>query len=282
MDAFDVELAHVQKSFGRFRAIEDFSLGVVRGEFLTLLGPSGCGKTTIMKIIAGLLQPTAGDVFIRGERVNERAAYERDVSLMFQNYALFPHKSVFDNIAFGLKYRGVGLQERKRRVRAILDLVKLPHIEDRYPHQLSGGQQQRVALARSLVVNPAVVLLDEPLCNLDQKLRVGMQVELKQIQEKSGMTFVFVTHDQGEALALSDRIVVINQGEILQVGTPREVYERPQSRFVADFLGQSNFFEGTITQLEGSLAQFTTDNGASLYSTRQNAAVSLTVTKESS
>jgi spermidine/putrescine ABC transporter ATP-binding subunit len=259
--ALDVELVGIQKSFGNVRAAEDISLGVYRGEFLSLLGPSGCGKTTIMKMVAGLLEPSAGDIFIRGERVNDRPPYERDIGLMFQSYALFPHKTVFENIAFGLKYRGVGSAERQRRVREILNLVRLPDIQGRYPHQLSGGQQQRVALARTLVVNPAVALLDEPLSNLDKKLRAGMQVELKQIQEKSGITFIFVTHDQSEALAMSDRIAVMNAGKILQLGTPREIYQEPQSRFVADFLGQSNFFEGEVARTNNSCVEFKTASG---------------------
>jgi ABC-type Fe3+/spermidine/putrescine transport system ATPase subunit len=272
---FDVELVGVQKSFGSFRAVEDFSLGVYKGEFLTLLGPSGCGKTTIMKIVAGLVEPTAGNVIVRGEVVNDRPPYERDVSLMFQNYALFPHRTVFENVAFGLKYRGVKPDERKRLVKAILELVRLPDIQERYPHQLSGGQQQRVALARSLVVNPAVVLLDEPLSNLDQKLRAGMRIELKQIQEQSGITFIFVTHDQSEALALSDRIVVMNEGRILQVGTPREIYERPTSRFAADFLGVSNFFEGKVSQVKNGKIRFETHSGLTLYSTLETPGVSV-------
>jgi spermidine/putrescine ABC transporter ATP-binding subunit len=259
--ALDVELVGVQKSFGNVRAVEDISLRVYRGEFLSLLGPSGCGKTTIMKMVAGLLEPSAGDIFIRGERVNDRPPYDRDIGLMFQNYALFPHKTVFQNIAFGLKYRGVGSAERQRRVREILNLVRLPDIQDRYPHQLSGGQQQRVALARTLVVNPAVALLDEPLSNLDKKLRAGMQVELKQIQEKSGITFIFVTHDQSEALAMSDRIAVMNAGKILQLGSPREIYQEPKSRFVADFLGQSNFFEGKVARRNNSCVEFKTASG---------------------
>ncbi|MBT1517367.1 ABC transporter ATP-binding protein [Bradyrhizobium sp. SRL28] len=259
----DLELIDVRKSFGGVQAVDNVSLSVQRGEFVSLLGPSGCGKTTLMRMVAGLLKPTSGDILIRGERVNDHAPYQRDISLMFQNYALFPHKTSFENVAFGLKYRGVGLAERQRRVREALKLMRLPDIQDRYPHQLSGGQQQRVALARSLVVNPAVLLLDEPLSNLDKQLRVGMQVELKQIQEASGVTFIFVTHDQGEALAMSDRIVVMNAGKVLQLGSPREVYNEPLSRFVADFLGQSNFFEGHIERTEGSQLEFKTDRGLS-------------------
>jgi len=261
---YDVELVGIAKRFGSVPALEDISLSVRHGEFLTLLGPSGCGKTTLMKIIAGLIAPTIGDVIVRGQRVNDLPPYQRDVSLMFQNYALFPHKTVFDNIAFGLKYRGVKKADRADPVRRILELVRLPGMDSRYPHQLSGGQQQRIALARSLVVNPAVLLLDEPLSNLDQKLRVGMRVELKQIQESAQVTFVFVTHDQNEALALSDRIVVMNKGHILQVGTPKEIYERPTSRFVADFIGQSNFFNGAIVDYSNANLKFRTNSGVEL------------------
>jgi spermidine/putrescine transport system ATP-binding protein len=260
----DVELENVTKEFGKVVAVKDVSLQVRQGEFLTLLGPSGCGKTTTMRLVAGLETPTAGEIFIRQENVTDAPPYARDVSLMFQNYALFPHKNVFDNIAFGLKYRGVPENERKQRVREILELVHLPGIEARYPRQLSGGQQQRVALARALAVRPAVLLLDEPLSNLDLKLRERMRVELKQIQEQVGITFVFVTHDQEEALMLSDRVAVMEKGEIVQLGTPREVYERPQSRFVAGFIGQSNFLEGRVIRSGPSGAEVETLSGLTL------------------
>ena len=242
----DVELRSVTKRFGPVVAADDVSLQVRQGEFLTLLGPSGCGKTTTMRLVAGLETPTSGEILIREQCVTDLPPYHRNVSLMFQNYALFPHKNVFDNIAFGLKYRKVPGEERKQRVKESLALVHLPGMESRYPRQLSGGQQQRIALARALVVRPAVLLLDEPLSNLDLKLREKMRIELKQIQEQVGITFVFVTHDQQEALMLSDRIAVMDKGKLVQVGTPREVYERPQSRFVAEFVGQSNFLEGHI------------------------------------
>ena len=216
----DVELRSVSKKFGQVVAVDDVSFQVRQGEFLTLLGPSGCGKTTTMRLIAGLERPSAGELFIRQEKVTDAPPYARDVSLMFQNYALFPHKNVFDNIAFGLKYRERDLPKHKRgqRVKEALDLVRLPGIEARYPRQLSGGQQQRVALARALVIKPAVLLLDEPLSNLDLKLREKMRVELKQIQELVGITFIFVTHDQEEALMLSDRVAVMEEGKITQVG----------------------------------------------------------------
>jgi spermidine/putrescine transport system ATP-binding protein len=262
----DVELRNVSKKFGQVVAVDDVSLQVRQGEFLTLLGPSGCGKTTTMRIIAGLERPAAGEVFIRQENVTDAPPYARDVSLMFQNYALFPHKNVFDNIAFGLKYRERGLpkDERGQRVKEALDLVRLPGIEARYPRQLSGGQQQRVALARALVIKPAVLLLDEPLSNLDLKLREKMRVELKQIQELVGITFIFVTHDQEEALMLSDRVAVMEEGKITQVGVPREVYEKPQSRFVAEFIGQSNFLEARVVRVGPLGTEVETESGLTL------------------
>jgi spermidine/putrescine ABC transporter ATP-binding subunit len=259
----DVELRNVTKQFGDVVAVDDVSLQVHQGEFLTLLGPSGCGKTTTLRMIAGLETPTAGRVLIREEDVTDVPPYARDASLMFQNYALFPHKNIFDNIAFGLKYRERDMtkDERKRRARESLDLVHLPGIEARYPRQLSGGQQQRVALARALVVKPAVLLLDEPLSNLDLKLREKMRVELKQIQEQIGITFIFVTHDQEEALMLSDRVAVMEGGRLVQLDTPREVYENPRSRFVGEFIGQSNFLEGKVVQSDLSGSSIETESG---------------------
>ena len=260
----DVELKHVTKIFGKVVAVDDVSLQFKQGEFLTLLGPSGCGKTTTMRIIAGLEAPNRGQVFIRSQEVTHLPPYKRDVSLMFQNYALFPHKNVFDNVAFGLKYRKVAEAERKRLVGEVLDLVHLPGIEKRYPRQLSGGQQQRVALARALVVNPAVLLLDEPLSNLDLKLRERMRVELKQIQEQVGITFIFVTHDQEEALTLSDIVAVMEGGRIVQVGSPREIYEHPQTEFVAKFIGQSNILAGQVRQSSPTEIDFEADSGLRL------------------
>jgi spermidine/putrescine transport system ATP-binding protein len=262
----DVELRNVTKKFGKVGAVNDVSLQVRQGEFLTLLGPSGCGKTTTLRLVTGLEMPTAGEILIRREDVTDAPPYARDVSLMFQNYALFPHKNVFDNIAFGLKYRERGMpkDERKRRVKEALALVHLPGIEARYPRQLSGGQQQRVALARALVIKPAVLLLDEPLSNLDLKLREKMRVELKQIQEQVGITFIFVTHDQEEALMLSDRVAVMEKGEIIQLGTPREVYEKPRSRFVAEFIGQSNFSEGQVVRADPLGVEIEMESGLTL------------------
>jgi spermidine/putrescine ABC transporter ATP-binding subunit len=260
----DVELRNVTKSFGDVTAVDDVSLQVKQGEFLTLLGPSGCGKTTTLRIVAGLESATEGQVLIRGQEVSHQPPYRRDMSLMFQDYALFPHKDIYDNVAFGLKYRKVPEGARRNLVEEILDLVHLPGIEDRYPGQLSGGQQQRVALARALVVNPAVLLLDEPLSNLDLKLREQMRVELKQIQEQVGITFVFVTHDQEEALTLSDTIAIMEAGKVVQVGSPRQVYERPQTKFVARFIGQSNILEGRVRRSGSNEIEFETDNGLGL------------------
>lgn len=266
MTEIDVELRNLSKDFGKVPAVRDVSLQVRRGEFLTLLGPSGCGKTTTLRIIAGLETATAGRVFIRDSDVTDAPPSARDVSLMFQSYALFPHKNVFDNVAFGLKYRRRGMpkDERERRIREALELVHLPGIEGRYPRQLSGGQQQRVALARALVVEPAVLLLDEPLSNLDLKLRERMRIELKQIHEEVGVTFVYVTHDQEEALMLSDRVAVMERGKIVQRGTPREIYEQPRSRFVAEFIGQSNLLEGEVVGVSALGTQIETESGLTL------------------
>ena len=242
----DVVLRRVTKAFGPVTAVNDLTLEIPRGMFLSLLGPSGCGKTTTLRLIAGFEQPSQGDVFIRGRRVNQVPAYRRDFSMVFQNFALFPHMTVTHNVAFGLRMRGMPRAERDARAREALALVHLAGFEDRYPRQLSGGQQQRVALARAIVVRPAVLLLDEPLGSLDKKLREEMQVELRQLQREIGITTVFVTHDQEEALTLSDRVAIMNGGKIEQMGTPRELYERPATDFVANFLGVSNIFDGRV------------------------------------
>ncbi len=247
----DVILRGVTKTFGAVVAVNDLTLEIPRGIFLSLLGPSGCGKTTTLRLIAGFEQPSQGDIFIRGQRVNLVPAYRRDFSMVFQNFALFPHMTVADNVAFGLRMRRCPRDERDVRVREALALVHLAGLEDRYPRQLSGGQQQRVALARAIVVRPAVLLLDEPLGSLDKKLREEMQVELRQLQRAIGITAVFVTHDQEEALTLSDRVAIMNAGKIEQMGTPRELYERPATDFVANFLGVSNAFDGRVAAREG-------------------------------
>ncbi|WP_391117719.1 ABC transporter ATP-binding protein [Psychrobacillus sp. L3] len=243
-----VKLENVGKKFKDFVAAEDINLVVKSGEFLTLLGPSGCGKTTTLRMIAGFEQPTEGEVWIDGQLVNGVEPYKRDVNTVFQSYALFPHLNIFDNIAFGLRMKKVKKDEVKERVVNILKLVQLEEFINRKPNELSGGQRQRVAIARALVNNPKVLLLDEPLGALDLRLRKQMQVELKHLQKKLGITFIYVTHDQEEALTMSDRIIVMNEGLIEQIGSPTEIYERPRTRFIADFIGETNIFEGTVTR----------------------------------
>jgi putative spermidine/putrescine transport system ATP-binding protein/spermidine/putrescine transport system ATP-binding protein len=222
-------------------------LSVEAGAFVTLLGPSGCGKPTTLRMVAGLAAPSEGDILIKGLRVNDVPIHKRNLGIVFQNYALFPHKTVFDNVAFGLKYRKVPKPQIAERVGRALELVQLPQMAERFPSQLSGGQQQRIALARAIVIEPDVLLLDEPLSALDANLREGMRVELKKIQHQLGVTTIFVTHDQSEALAMSDKIIVMNQGRIEQEGSPEEVYTRPSSVFVASFLGNSNLLDGRVT-----------------------------------
>ena len=242
----------VTKRFGQTIAVDDLTLSVRRGEFFSLLGPSGCGKTTTLRMIAGFEQPTEGSVYLEGDPVDDVPPYERNVNTVFQSYALFEHLDVQGNIAFGLKRRGVPADEIRTRVREALELVQLTGRESAKPRQLSGGQMQRVALARALVNRPAVLLLDEPLGALDLKLRKQMQVELKQIQREVGITFLYVTHDQEEALSMSDRVAVMNEGRVIQCGPPEEVYERPTEEFVAGFIGISNLLEGVV-EGEGSV-----------------------------
>ena len=246
-----VTLNNIVKRFGNFTAVHRSSLEIPEGAFVTLLGPSGCGKTTNLRMIAGLLDPTEGEILIGGKRVNDVPIHKRNLGLVFQNYALFPHKTVADNVAFGLKYRDVPASEIPKRVEDALELVQLPHVAHRYPKELSGGQQQRIALARAIVIEPDVLLLDEPLSALDANLREDMRVELKRIQERIGVTTVFVTHDQSEALAMSDQIVVMSAGRVEQVGAPEEVYNTPASEFVANFLGASNIFDSQCTAIGG-------------------------------
>jgi putative spermidine/putrescine transport system ATP-binding protein len=239
----------VTKRFGDVLALDSVSLAVGRGEFMTLLGPSGCGKTTLLKLAAGFLGPDTGSISIDGKCVNDVATYKREVGMMFQNYALFPHMSIAENIAYGLKARRVPRNECRKRVADVLALVKLTGMDDRKPRQLSGGQQQRVALARALVINPTVLLLDEPFSALDKNLRAAMQVELREIQRKLGLTTIFVTHDQGEALSLSDRLAVMSEGQIRQLGTPLDIYRRPMDRFVASFVGDTNKLRGQLISI---------------------------------
>lgn len=243
-----IRLTGLTKTFGSVNAVDDLNLVINQGEFFSMLGPSGSGKTTVLRLIAGFDQPSSGRIELAGEDVTMTAPFARDVNTVFQDYALFPHMSVLENVAYGLRVRGVEKSERLRRAQEALESVQLAGFGDRKPSQLSGGQRQRVALARATVVRPKVLLLDEPLGALDLKLREQMQVELKELQRSLGITFIFVTHDQEEALTLSDRIAVFNNGRIEQLGTPNEIYERPRSPFVAGFVGTSNIFDSAFSR----------------------------------
>ncbi|HEY7033242.1 MAG TPA: ABC transporter ATP-binding protein [Thermomicrobiales bacterium] len=249
-----VLLRDVRKVFGGLVAVAGISLSVEPGEFITLLGPSGCGKTTTLRMIGGFEYPTSGTIEILGREMGGLPPYRRPVNTVFQHYALFPHMTVAANVGYGLEMARVPRDERRQRVARALELVRLPHLEKRKPTELSGGQQQRVALARALVNRPDVLLLDEPLGALDLKLRKAMQLELKRLNREVRATFIYVTHDQEEALTMSDRIAVMSEGRILQLGTPTDVYERPRNRFVADFVGQTNFLEGTLVRIVGQFA----------------------------
>jgi spermidine/putrescine transport system ATP-binding protein len=244
----DLTFEDVSKSFGDVRAVDGVSFQVERGEFYSLLGPSGCGKTTTLRLIAGFELPDDGRILLEGADMTQTPPNERRVNTVFQQYALFPHLTVEDNVAYGLKQAKVSKSDMATRLDEALRRVRLEDLRKRRPRELSGGQQQRVALARALINEPTALLLDEPLAALDLKLRRAMQVELKKLQERVGITFIYVTHDQEEALTLSDRIAVMNDGRILQEGTPHEIYERPRTRFVADFIGQTNFFEGSVEE----------------------------------
>ncbi len=253
-DALEVELVNVTRKFTDVAAVHRVSLGVRRAEFLTLLGPSGCGKTTLLRMIAGFEIPDEGRVILGGHDVTDVPPYRRDVTTVFQHYALFPHMDVFDNCAFGLERRRVARNEIQKRVVKALEMVRLSGLEKRRPAELSGGQQQRVALARALVLEPRVLLLDEPLAALDFKLRKQMQLELKSLQRRLGISFVYVTHDQEEALTMSDRVAVMNAGDIEQIGSAQEIYERPETEFVADFIGVSNIIEGTVENVRDHIS----------------------------
>jgi spermidine/putrescine transport system ATP-binding protein len=251
----EVGLYDVTKRFGETTAVDDVTIEVARGEFFSLLGPSGCGKTTSLRMIAGFEEPTEGRVVLTGHDIVGVPPFKRNVNTVFQSYALFPHLTVADNVAFGLRRKKIGKSEVKDRVKRYLDLVQLPGYDDRRPSQLSGGQQQRVALARALVTEPAVLLLDEPLGALDLKLRKQMQRELMRIQREVGVTFIYVTHDQEEALVMSDRIAVMSQGKVEQIGYPEDIYERPATRFVAGFIVTSNIVEAEVTGRAGDLLE---------------------------
>lgn len=250
--ALDVELRKVFKVFNGETAVRGVDLSIRQGEFFSILGPSGCGKTTTLRLIAGFETPSAGELMIRGQSMTNTPAYRRPVNTVFQSYALFGHMNVWDNIAFGLRIKKLGKAEIEERVREVLQLVKMESFANRFPGQMSGGQQQRVALARALVNRPAVLLLDEPLGALDLKLRKQMQLELSNLHQELGLTFVMVTHDQEEAMSLSDRIAVMHEGRIEQIGSPEEIYECPQTAFVADFIGDTNLFSGTVESIDRS------------------------------
>jgi spermidine/putrescine transport system ATP-binding protein len=267
MTAYDVELIHVTKEFplrGKdgtpVRAVDDVSLQIEDGEFFALLGPSGCGKTTTLRLIAGFEDTSSGQILIRGKAVQDVPPFHRPVNTVFQDYALFPHMTVLKNVMFGVEMEGTSSRVARERAMKALELVQLPHAADRRPRQLSGGQQQRVALARALVKEPAVLLLDEPLGALDLKLRKAMQFELKAMQQKLGITFIFVTHDQEEAMTMADRIAVMDHGKVLQVGTPEDIYETPATQFVADFIGETNFMRGTLASKNGEIGAIRLDD----------------------
>jgi spermidine/putrescine transport system ATP-binding protein len=266
----DVELIHVIKEFaaprkdGLVRAVDDVSLEIYDGEFFALLGPSGCGKTTTLRMIAGFEDTSSGQILIRGKAVQDVPPFHRPVNTVFQDYALFPHMTALQNVMFGLEMEGVDRKEARRRAMEALELVQLPQAADRKPRQLSGGMQQRVALARALVKRPAVLLLDEPLSALDLKLREAMRYELKAMQKTLGITFIFVTHDQEEAMTMADRIAVMDRGKVLQVGTPEDIYEMPATKFVADFIGETNFIEGALIDRQGQFGVIKLDESTSI------------------
>ncbi len=257
-----VEIKGVNKIYGNNHVVRDLNLSIEEGEFLTLLGSSGCGKTTTLRMIAGFEEPSSGSILVEGERVEDKEPFERNVNTVFQSYALFPHKTVYDNIAYGLKMKKVPKDEIRSRVLEMMEMVQLNGFEKRYPSQLSGGQKQRVAIARALINRPRVLLLDEPLGALDLKLRKQMQLELKRLQKKLNITFIYVTHDQEEALTMSDRIAVMHDGIIDQLATPTEIYEHPATKFVATFIGETNIYDGCITSIKDGVAAMTLENGA--------------------
>lgn len=256
-----IKLERISKSFGLYKVVDELDLAIGKGEFVSLLGPSGSGKTTILMMLAGFIEPSSGEIRLDGNRIDHLPAYRRNMGVVFQNYALFPHMTVAENVAFPLVMRGVARTEVAERVRRALDMVKLGQIRDRKPAQLSGGQQQRVALTRALVFEPSVVLMDEPLGALDKQLREHMQFELRELHRRLGLTIIFVTHDQSEALTMSDRIAVFNAGRIEQLASPDAIYDRPQTRFVAEFIGETNLFPGKVETRDGDKARIRIDNG---------------------
>ena len=274
-----VRLSHISKIYTdpktgkQFYAVKDTNLEIAPGSFVTLLGPSGCGKTTTLRMIAGFESPDEGDIILGDENINALPPNKRDTAMVFQSYALFPHYNVYDNVAYGLKLRGFSAGEIKKKVSEILSLVELTGMESRATNQLSGGQQQRVALARALVVEPGVLLFDEPLSNLDAKLRVSMRTEIRKIQKKIGITAIYVTHDQAEAMSISDQIIIMNHGEVAQMGSPREIYYHPTDRFVADFIGEANFLEAEVREKNGEHAVVCVDGHTITVSDHSKSAV---------
>lgn len=264
MSTMDIELIAVSKSYGANRVVDNIDLSIPAGEFVSILGPSGCGKTTTLNMIAGFSDPSGGDIRIRGRSQLGVPPEKRGIGLVFQNYALFPHMTVAENVAFGLKMKGTPRAETETEVRSALRRVHLEGFEQRYPKELSGGQQQRTALARAIAPKPSLLLLDEPLSNLDLKLREAMRIELKEIQEELGMTFIYVTHDQDEAMAMSDRIVVMHGGLVAQEGKPDDIYDHPRSRFVADFIGKSNLLPVASLRAEGGSTIVVLEDGLTL------------------
>jgi putative spermidine/putrescine transport system ATP-binding protein len=269
-----VEINDVSKSYGDVVAVSRMSLLIAHGEFVALLGPSGCGKTTTLQMLAGFVEPTEGDILIDSRTLRGVPPHHRNIGVVFQSYALFPHLSILDNVAFGLRMRGVGKSEVAKRVKRALEIVQLTGLDQRYPRELSGGQQQRVALARAIVIEPAVLLLDEPLSNLDANLREQMRFEIREIQKRIGITTIFVTHDQNEAMAAADRLVVMNKGEIRQVGTAQEIYERPADLFVARFIGQANLLRGRVAAVRDSEAELCLASGERILA-RHNGAMAV-------
>nr|WP_275983712.1 ABC transporter ATP-binding protein [Paenibacillus hamazuiensis] len=257
-------MKNIQKKFGSNVVVDDFSIQIEKGECISFLGPSGCGKTTTLNMIAGFLEPDQGELFIKGKRMNGVPSNKRELGMVFQTYSLFPHMTIFENVAYGLKLRKVPKTEIASRVSKVLELVKLPHVADRYPKQLSGGQRQRIAIARALVTEPSLLLLDEPLSNLDAKLREELRDEMKRLQQEIGVTTIFVTHDQEEALYMSSRIVVLDHGKVEQIGTPWDIYNRPASEFVHTFIGKSNKMPGVVEQAVGNKLSLRTDEGLTL------------------
>jgi putative spermidine/putrescine transport system ATP-binding protein/spermidine/putrescine transport system ATP-binding protein len=260
-----VQFKGILKRFGKVTAVEKMDFDIEEGSLVTLLGPSGCGKTTLLRMVAGLEAPTEGDIFIKGKRINDTPIHQRNLGMIFQNYALFPHKTIFDNVAFGLKYRKVSKAQIREKVMGALEMVRLPGVEDRMPSQLSGGQQQRIAMARAIVIEPDVLLMDEPLSALDENLREEMRREVDNLQQMLGVTTIFVTHDQREALSMSDKILVMKGGRKQQEGSPEAVYNEPANHFVADFLGHSNFIIGEVVDLTDHRIQVRIETGDLLF-----------------